>query len=208
MADETSDQRENARLIVESTQLSDEELLAFYSWPAERSFRLNMLLTADGSAGGSDGTSQSLTSTEDRRILRAIRSQADVVILGGASVRSEGWFLPPRGRLVILSSSGNLPWDSCPDSSRVNVYPTISSFVHSLRESETNILCEGGITTAELVSRQVGFDHIALTRIGTAPDVELPSFISDNKAYELEKCLSEAQTKMTFQYWRRAVEHV
>jgi riboflavin biosynthesis pyrimidine reductase len=167
-----------------------------------------MVLAEDGSATGGDGTSRSLTSAEDRRVLRAIRSDADVVLVGAESIRTEGWFLPPRGRLVVLSSTGNVPWETCPELARVNAYPSISAFLHSLQSSEVNILCEGGITTAELVSNQIGFDHIALTRINPAAQDELPSFIHSAADYILEKCLTEAQSHMTFQFWRRAVEHL
>lgn len=193
---------------MESSQLSNEDLREFYSWPHERSFRLNMIITSFDSAVGIDGSSHSLTSAEDRRVLGAIREQSEVLIIGAQSIRSEGWFLPPQGRLAILSRTANIPWESCPDSSRVNVYPSVSAIHHSLQAGEHNILCEGGITTAQLVQEQIGFDHIALTRQGKHPHEKLPVFLGNSEDYTIEKFLTEAQSNMTFQYWRRAVEHL
>lgn len=208
MANETTDPREDRRLEVESSTLTDEQLSQHYAWPQGRSVRLNMVLNASDEARGVDSTSHTLTSVEDRRILRVIRSDADVIIVGAESVRKEGWFLPPRGRLAVLSSSGILPWESCPDASRVTVYPSVSAIVHSLKNDEDHILCEGGVTAAHLVGQQWGFDNIALTRTGTIPPTVLPEFLSECGDFELQSTLSEQNTLMTFQYWRRAVEHL
>lgn len=192
---------------MEISLLSDEQLSDLYSWPQERSFRLNMLLDSDDSSAGNDGTSNSLTSGEDRRLLRIIRNETDVLIVGASSIRAEGWFLPPQGRMAVLSQSGNIPWDTCPDSSRVSNYPSVSALLHSLRESEINVLCEGGQSTAHLLSETIGFDELALTRIGTVENAPLPDFLGKSSDLGLVSTLSDASHSMTFQYWRRAVEH-
>ena len=192
---------------MEISLLSDEQLSDLYCWPVQRSFRLNMLLDSDDSSAGDDGTSNTLTSHEDRRLLRIIRKEADVLVLGAASIRAEGWFLPPQGRVAVLSQSGNIPWDTCPDSSRVTSYPSVSALLHSLRETETNILCEGGQATAHLLSETIGFDDLALTRIGTVENAPLPDFISNSSDVALVSTLRDTSHSMTFQYWRRAVEH-
>ena len=207
MAYEKTDPREDRSIKMESSSLTDEQLSQHYAWPHGRSVRLNMVLSSSDETRGADSTSHTLTSVEDRRILRVIRSDADVVIVGSESVRQEGWFLPPRGRLAVLSRSGELPWDSCPDPARVTTHPSVQAIVHSLKNEEEHILCEGGPITAQLVCQQWGFDHIALTRIGTPPSRELPEFLSDCGDFELQSVLSEQNSGMTFQYWRRAVEH-
>jgi riboflavin biosynthesis pyrimidine reductase len=191
---------------VESSELDDLQLSSLYSWPSERSFGLNLVLTDTGASTGTDGTSLSLTSAEDRRILKLLRAKADVVIVGAQSVRSEGWFLPPHGRLAILSTSGNIPWESCPDASRVGVYPSVSALIHSLRNEEKRILCEGGLTAASLIAERVGFDQIALTRIGTQGIETVPSELTPFESYTVSHTLTDSQNNMTFQYWRRAVE--
>lgn len=97
---------------VESFELDAENtrdrLLQLYQLPAARWTRLNMVTSVSGSAAGVDGTSGSLTSKTDRRILGVIRELGDVVLVGAASVRAEGYQLPRRSRLAILTSSGDL----------------------------------------------------------------------------------------------------
>ncbi len=207
MAHEAPDPREDPELTMEISLLSDEQLSEIYSWPSERSFRVNMLLDAAGNSSGSDGSSNTLTSYEDRRLLRIIRHDAHVVIVGAQSIRVEGWFLPPHGRLAVLSKSGDIPWDSCPDRSRVTVYPSVSALLHSLTMDEQHILCEGGAATAALLNEAIGFDEIALTRIGEETDEALPAFVSNSIDLQLKSTLVESKTKMTFHFWRRAVEH-
>ena len=192
--------------MVESSTLTEDQLAEIYRWPDERTFRLNMLLTADGKVHGADGTSHSLTSTEDRRILRVIRAEADVVILGAQSIRSEGWFLPPRGRIAVLSHTGNIPWDTCPDKGRVNVYPSIPAFIHSLGQLDKNILCEGGLETAAAFALQVGFDEIALTRVDTSSTSLIPETFGIPDEFRCDSILTDQSNKMSFQFWRRAVE--
>lgn len=188
----------------ESSLLSDQELLLTYAWPAEQCFRLNILVTPEGVAGH-DGTSLSLTTMEDRRILRAIRAEADVVVVGAESVRAEGWFLPPRGRLIVLSATGNLPWETCPDPSRVFVAPSASAIVHNVTPSETKILCEGGLITAAHISERIGFDEVALSTRGLEIPPEL-DFLELDHGYTQISQLDDTAHQMTFRFWRRAVE--
>ena len=70
--------------------------------------RLNMITSLTGSASGSDGTSESLTSRVDRAILGVIRAAADVVVVGAQSVRAEGYVVPRSSRLAIVTASGDL----------------------------------------------------------------------------------------------------
>lgn len=70
--------------------------------------RLNMITSLTGSAAGSDGTSESLTSRVDRAILGVIRAAADVVVVGAQSVRAEGYVVPRSSRLAIVTASGDL----------------------------------------------------------------------------------------------------
>ncbi len=83
-------------------------LAAKYAVPASPHVRVNMISSLDGSAAGSDGTSDSLTGGVDRILLGVIRSFADVVLVGAASVRREGYRMPRRARLAIVTMSGDL----------------------------------------------------------------------------------------------------
>lgn len=80
----------------------------WYEHPLPRWLRLNLIASVDGTAAGADGTSETLTNRADRLILGVLRRQADVVLVGAASVRAEGYRLPKTAKLAILTASGNL----------------------------------------------------------------------------------------------------
>ena len=85
-----------------------------------------MLMDLEGSIAGSDGRSGSLSGPADRRVFSAIRSHADVVIIGASTMRAERYRpmvpkpefvesraaagLQPALQLVIVSVSLDLPW--------------------------------------------------------------------------------------------------
>ncbi len=78
--------------------------------------RLGMIASADGRASGPDGSSSSLNGPTDHRILRLLRAQADVVLVGGATARSEHYTdipVPPAAAagpdLAIVSHDGKIP---------------------------------------------------------------------------------------------------
>lgn len=83
-------------------------LLEWYRPPAPQWLRINLVVSVTGSAAGSDGTSETLTSRADRRILGVIRELSDVVLVGAASVRAEGYQVPTKTRLAILTATGDL----------------------------------------------------------------------------------------------------
>jgi riboflavin biosynthesis pyrimidine reductase len=83
-------------------------LLDWYSPDRAEWVRVNLVMSVNGSAAGSDGTSETLTSASDRRILGVIRELSDVVLIGAASVRAEGYQVPKRARLAILTATGDL----------------------------------------------------------------------------------------------------
>lgn len=90
-------------------------LKSLYSTPNERWLRINLIASVNGAAAGDDGTSGSLTNRVDRRILGTIRRAADIVLVGAASVRAEGYFLPKTAPLVIITGSGDLTGHQIPD---------------------------------------------------------------------------------------------
>lgn len=80
----------------------------WYRPPARPWLRLNLIAAVSGDAAGQDGTSDTLSNPADRTILRAIRDVADAVIVGAASVRAEGYRVPLRAKLVVVTASGDL----------------------------------------------------------------------------------------------------
>jgi riboflavin biosynthesis pyrimidine reductase len=85
-----------------------DRLTELYRPPREDWLRLNLVGSVSGSATGSDGTSETLTNPADRLLLGVIRMLADVVLVGAESVRAEGYFVPRRAALAIVTSSGDL----------------------------------------------------------------------------------------------------
>lgn len=83
-------------------------LLEWYRPPAAPWLRINLVVSVTGGATGSDGTSETLSSRADRRILGVIRELSDVVLVGAASVRAEGYQVPTRSRLAIVTGTGEL----------------------------------------------------------------------------------------------------
>lgn len=84
------------------------QLAERYRPPSPEWLRLNLIASVSGSAVGSDGTSETLTNPADRKLLGVIRSLADVVLVGAASVRAEGYFVPKRAALAVVTTSGDL----------------------------------------------------------------------------------------------------
>jgi riboflavin biosynthesis pyrimidine reductase len=85
-----------------------ERLIALYEPPSGQWLRINLIASVSGSASGTDGTSESLSNPADRKILGAIRLLSDVVLVGAASVRAEGYFVPRSAALAIVTGSGDL----------------------------------------------------------------------------------------------------
>ncbi len=85
-----------------------ERLTELYRPPRAEWVRLNLVGSVSGGATGADGTSETLTNATDRVILGVIRMLADVVLVGANSVRAEGYFVPRKAALAVVTSSGDL----------------------------------------------------------------------------------------------------
>jgi riboflavin biosynthesis pyrimidine reductase len=84
-----------------------ERVAALYYLPREDWVRINLITSLSGSAAGADGTSETLSNPVDRLILKVIRELSDVVVIGAASVRAEGYFVPKDGALAVVSRTGD-----------------------------------------------------------------------------------------------------
>lgn len=83
-------------------------LAELYAPPGERSVRVNLIVSVDGTASDADGTSEGLGNRADRAILGAIRAVSDTVMIGAATLRAEGMIIPKRAHLTIVTASGRL----------------------------------------------------------------------------------------------------
>ena len=157
-----------------------------YAWPDQFWVRANLVASPTGSIVGSSGTSSDLTTSEDRGILRRIRANCDALIVGAASIRAEGWHLPPRGHTFVLSANKPLPWDSCPDTSRVTVWPATSgeNLATTVRrltdflvsEGYRSVLCEGGLATVRALADEKLLLEACVTVRGSARADALEAF--------------------------------
>ena len=177
-----------------------EWLAGLYSPSSPFLVRLNFVASINGSAVGPDGTSESLSSRTDRRILGVIRQHADVVLVGARTVRREGYIEPKHARLAVVTRSGDLsghrlgssflrPLILCPRaaaprveqqmrSATVEVVPLESEaldpaeVVAALRDRGLpGIVCEGGPTLAASLLDAGLVDELCLT---TSPQLHAP----------------------------------
>jgi riboflavin biosynthesis pyrimidine reductase len=162
--------------------------------------RLNFVASINGSVVGEDGTSESLSSHTDRRILGVIRQHADAVLVGARTVRREGYTAPQHARLAVVTRSGDLeghrldesfhrPIIICPQSAvervkqqmrgaAVDIAPLRSDVLDPaevldlLRERGLSaVVCEGGPTLAASLLDAGLVDELCLT---TAPRLRAP----------------------------------
>lgn len=97
-----------------------------YPWPMGKPWvRVMNAVTLDGSVGGPDGRSRSISSPADRAAMAEVRRLSDAVLIGGATLRAERYrplrAADPDGRraaglagapvLVIVTGSCDLPWE-------------------------------------------------------------------------------------------------
>lgn len=94
-------------LSIDADDIRD-RLSEMYALPDEEWVRINLVVSVNGSAAGSDDTSETLTNRADRKLLGVIRRQSDVILVGASSVRAEGYQLPRTAPLAIVTRSGDL----------------------------------------------------------------------------------------------------
>ncbi|TFC97044.1 MULTISPECIES: dihydrofolate reductase family protein [Cryobacterium] len=105
---EQADAADLPRTVDGLDQASRDWLLRRYAPKPGPYLRVNMIASMNGSVTGADNTSDSLSSRLDRRILGVIRQLADVVLIGAGSVRTEGYVVPARATLAVVTASGDL----------------------------------------------------------------------------------------------------
>lgn len=69
--------------------------------------RINMVASLDGSAQGEDGVTDGINNAADKRVYDALRSYADVIVVGAGTARAENYG-PADKPLVVVSRTGEL----------------------------------------------------------------------------------------------------
>ena len=88
------------------------DLTAWWDTLGPEWVRVNLVTDALGNTVGETGSSSDLSGPGDRASLTTLRDLADVVLIGGATVRAEPDSVPRKGDVVIVSKSGNIPLDA------------------------------------------------------------------------------------------------
>lgn len=143
-------------------------LRALYLAPEPDWLRVNLVVSLDGSAVGPDGTSTSISTGADRAVLKAIRAESDLVLVGAGTLRAEPELIPRTTRLGVLSRSGDLGGAVLrPDDVVLDALPP----------RRGRIVCEGGPSVVRQLLDAGRVDEICLTTspviVGGAP---LPVF--------------------------------
>lgn len=82
---------------------------AYAAEPAEDGLwvRINMVSSLDGSAQGENGVTEGINNPADKRVFHALRSYADVVVVGAGTARTENYG-PADKPLVVVSRTGEI----------------------------------------------------------------------------------------------------
>lgn len=92
-----------------------EWLTGEYALEGDSWLRLNLISAIGGQITGPSGGSDDLADGIDRPLLKVLRGMADVVLIGAASLRAEGYTLPRRAPLAVATASGDLTGHALPD---------------------------------------------------------------------------------------------
>ena len=193
------------RLAIDLDTDDGRELLReLYTIDSSPSVRVNMIVQPDGLTHGPDGTSGSLSSADDRQLLRLLRRMADAVIIGAETLRHEPIPVPQGIPLVVLSLSGNIAASNVifgPESGELVVVTpssdaalaTLTDTPHRIinpgRPSPTatdiialcqaegwqNIVVEGGKQVATLFAEAGVVDDLCLTLTGAPQTEDIPA---------------------------------
>jgi riboflavin biosynthesis pyrimidine reductase len=85
-----------------------DDLDALYRPPSLPWLRVNMVSTLDGAANGESGKSGSINNEADKRVFHALRDQADAIVVGAGTARTERYRVAAVP-LVVVSHRGLVP---------------------------------------------------------------------------------------------------
>lgn len=89
-------------------EVTEADLEDLYRPPRLPWLRVNMVSTLDGAANGESGKSGSINNKVDKLVFHALRTQADAILVGAGTARTEGYreaVVP----LVVVSHRGLVP---------------------------------------------------------------------------------------------------
>lgn len=122
----------------------------------------NLVLGSDGSTT-LDGSSKSLSSTEDRKRFHELRAQASVILIGGNTARTEPYAKTPVP-LVVITRSGDIP-ENVRENPKAQIWELdpISATDKASKEFGECVLVEGGINLIQELLIANKIDELYLT---------------------------------------------
>lgn len=160
----------------------------------------NLVVGRDG-ATTSDGRSSPLSSGSDRERFRSIRSQAELIVIGGNTSRSEPYAQTPVP-LVVISHSDRISGSAAKNPYALLSNSNIAETLKEYSERFETILVEGGSTLLLEALQQSLIDTLYLTkteRIGEAPYFQIPS----NSGLTLTEELTSSESQELFLTYAR-----
>lgn len=110
---------------------------SYGSWVGVRS---NHVIDSNGRFSGDDGSSRSISNDEDRELLIALRTKADLIVVDAATARLEQYRAPKfKSALAIFSSSGDFTNIPAVEDSEVPIY-LFTGIASPLRAANPNAI--------------------------------------------------------------------
>jgi riboflavin biosynthesis pyrimidine reductase len=162
------------RQIYASSDLADTDLAALYAYPPGPWLRANMVASADGAAN-LDGVTNGLSSAADRHLFALLRTLADVIVVGAATVRAERYAPVRQHELWPDLRPGRTPTPPIAViSSRLDLDPS-SRLIASAPPSARTIV----ITTAQApADRRADLDGLADILVAGQETVDLKAAVT------------------------------
>jgi riboflavin biosynthesis pyrimidine reductase len=136
-----------------------------YAWPDRPWLRVNMVSTVDGAAQGPDGRSGTINNDVDKRVFDLLRVDADALVVGAGTVRTEGY--RPFGKPFVVVGSALPPQLEGHPEVRLHTggdEAALRGLVEDLRsEGLHRILSEGGPTLLGGLLRAGVVDELCCT---------------------------------------------
>ena len=158
----------------------------------------NLVLGSDGSTS-LDGSSKSLSSTEDRRRFHELRTRASAILIGGNTARTEPYATTPVP-LVVITRSGNIP-ESVRGNPKAHIWELepVSAIEKAQKEFGGHVLVEGGMGLVEelLVRNQIDELYLSLSKKSGGENVyDLSALTRDFTVESSEKIDGETFLKL------------
>ena len=158
----------------------------------------NLVLGSDGSTS-LDGSSKSLSSTEDRRRFHELRTRASAILIGGNTARTEPYATTPVP-LVVITRSGNIP-ESVRGNPKAQIWELdpVSAIEKAQKEFGGDVLVEGGMGLVEelLVRNQIDELYLSLSKKSGGENVyDLSALTRDFTVESSEKIDGETFLKL------------